>query len=221
MSGRVLVTGGTGAAGAATVKWLRRMGADVVVLARRTPAVARPRRDVCGRRHSRRRRSIARGSGLRCDSPLRLDGLGDAERGRRRRHRHRRHHQPLRAMADHDCRRMVFASSITVYGGHADHPQPFTEDETPAAGGVFPLRAQQGARGEDDRRLRRGRGQRAPHRDRRPIGLERAGQHLPPTGGRHARSRRADATGARRRRRPVLRAGRAGRPDRDRQPQRG
>jgi nucleoside-diphosphate-sugar epimerase/phosphohistidine swiveling domain-containing protein len=37
----------------------------------------------------------------------------------------------LRAMADQDCRRMVFASSITVYGGHPEHPQPFTEEETP------------------------------------------------------------------------------------------
>jgi nucleoside-diphosphate-sugar epimerase/phosphohistidine swiveling domain-containing protein len=43
----------------------------------------------------------------------------------------------LRAMADHDCRRMVFASSITVYGGHADHPQPFTEDETPRPAASF------------------------------------------------------------------------------------
>ena len=43
----------------------------------------------------------------------------------------------LRAMADHGCRRMVFASSITVYGGHADHPQPFTEDETPRPAASF------------------------------------------------------------------------------------
>ncbi len=43
----------------------------------------------------------------------------------------------LRAMSDHDCRRMVFASSITVYGGHADHPQPFTEVETPRPAASF------------------------------------------------------------------------------------
>jgi nucleoside-diphosphate-sugar epimerase/phosphohistidine swiveling domain-containing protein len=43
----------------------------------------------------------------------------------------------LRAMADHNCPRMVFASSITVYGGHADHPQPFTEDETPRPAASF------------------------------------------------------------------------------------
>ena len=43
----------------------------------------------------------------------------------------------LRAMADQDCRRMVFASSITVYGGHADHPQPYTEDETPRPAASF------------------------------------------------------------------------------------
>ena len=43
----------------------------------------------------------------------------------------------LRAMADRNCQRMVFASSITVYGGRADHPQPFTEDETPRPAASF------------------------------------------------------------------------------------
>lgn len=43
----------------------------------------------------------------------------------------------LCAMADHDCRRMVFASSITVYGGHPNHPQPFTENETPRPAASF------------------------------------------------------------------------------------
>ena len=35
----------------------------------------------------------------------------------------------LRAMQDQNCPRMVFASSITVYGGHPDHPQRFDEYE--------------------------------------------------------------------------------------------
>jgi nucleoside-diphosphate-sugar epimerase/phosphohistidine swiveling domain-containing protein len=137
MSGRVLVTGGTGAAGAATVKWLRRMGADVVILARRSPAVpvggvtylAADIQDA-----ERVSRAVAG-----CDAIVHfawtvsamqsaavaegIDIGGTANL--------------LRAMADHDCRRMVFASSITVYGGHADHPQPYTEDETPAPAASF------------------------------------------------------------------------------------
>src|SRR3569623_583195 len=41
--GRVLVTGGTGAFGAATTRWLTRRGHDVVVFARNEPATL-PRR---------------------------------------------------------------------------------------------------------------------------------------------------------------------------------
>jgi nucleoside-diphosphate-sugar epimerase/phosphohistidine swiveling domain-containing protein len=137
MTGRVLVTGGTGAAGAATVKWLRRMGADVVVLARREPAVrvrgveyvaadiqdgeavARAVAGCTGVAHfawtvsAMQSAEIAEG----------IDIGGTANL--------------LHAMADHDCRRMVFASSITVYGGHADHPRPYTEDETPRPAASF------------------------------------------------------------------------------------
>ncbi len=131
MSGRVLVTGGTGAAGAATVKWLKRMGADVVVLARRTPAVpiagveyvAADIQDADGVA-----RAVAGCDGI-AHFAWTVSAMQSAEvaegidiGGTT---------NLLRAMADHDCRRMVFASSITVYGGHADHPQPFTEDETP------------------------------------------------------------------------------------------
>jgi nucleoside-diphosphate-sugar epimerase len=40
-------------------------------------------------------------------------------------------------MQDNDCRRMVFASSITVYGAQADHPQPFDEYEPLRPGPSF------------------------------------------------------------------------------------
>ncbi|MEB3070668.1 NAD-dependent epimerase/dehydratase family protein [[Mycobacterium] vasticus] len=137
MSGRVLVTGGTGAAGAATVKWLRRMGADVVVLARRTPAVPVPGVTYVAA-------DIQDAEGVSravagCDAVAHfawtVSAMESAEvaegidiGGTT---------NVLRAMADHDCRRMVFASSITVYGGHANHPQPFTEDETPRPAASF------------------------------------------------------------------------------------
>ncbi|MGV0643910.1 NAD-dependent epimerase/dehydratase family protein [Mycolicibacterium sp. XJ2546] len=131
MAGRVLVTGGTGAAGAATVKWLKRMGADVVVLARRTPAVP-----VAGVTYIAADVQDADGVSRAvagCDAIAHfawtMSAMQSAEvaesidiGGTT---------NLLRAMADHDCRRMVFASSITVYGGHANHPQPYTEDETP------------------------------------------------------------------------------------------
>lgn len=131
MSGRVLVTGGTGAAGAATVKWLKRMGADVVVLARRTPAapiagvtyVAADIQDAEGVS-----RAVA-GCDAIAHFAWTLSAMESAQvaegidiGGTT---------NLLRAMADHGCPRIVFASSITVYGGQADHPQPFTEDETP------------------------------------------------------------------------------------------
>jgi nucleoside-diphosphate-sugar epimerase/phosphohistidine swiveling domain-containing protein len=137
MSGRVLVTGGTGAAGAATVKWLHRMGADVVVLARRLPTVPIPKatylsadvRDAAGVS-----RAVAG-----CDAIVHfawtVSAMQSAEvsegidiGGTR---------NLLRAMAEHDCPRMVFASSITVYGGHPEHPRPFTEDETPRPAASF------------------------------------------------------------------------------------
>ncbi len=137
MSGRVLVTGGTGAAGAATVKWLRRMGADVVILARRSPAVPVPgvtyvAADI--QDPERVSRAVAG-----CDAIVHFAWTVSAMQsaavaegidigGTT---------NLLRAMGDHDCRRMVFASSITVYGGHADHPQPYTEDETPQPAASF------------------------------------------------------------------------------------
>ncbi len=137
MSGRVLVTGGTGAAGAATVKWLRRMGADVMVLARRTPAVPIP--GVTYIAADIQDADIVSRAVADCDaivhfawtvsamqSPEVAEGIDIGGTT-----------NLLRGMTDHDCRRMVFASSITVYGGHPDHPQPFTEDETPRPAASF------------------------------------------------------------------------------------
>jgi nucleoside-diphosphate-sugar epimerase/phosphohistidine swiveling domain-containing protein len=137
MSGRVLVTGGTGAAGAATVKWLKRLGADVVVLARRTPAV--PVAGVTYVAADVQDAAAVSAAVAGCDSIAHfawtLSAMQSAEvaegvdiGGTA---------NLLQAMADHDCRRMVFASSITVYGGHADHPQPFTEDEPPRPAASF------------------------------------------------------------------------------------
>jgi nucleoside-diphosphate-sugar epimerase/phosphohistidine swiveling domain-containing protein len=131
MAGRVLVTGGTGAAGAATVKWLKRLGADVVVLARRTPAV--PVAGVTYVAADVQDAEAVSRAVAGCDAIAHfawtLSAMQSAEiaegidiGGTT---------NLLRAMADHDCRRMVFASSITVYGGHADHPQPFVEHEKP------------------------------------------------------------------------------------------
>lgn len=129
MSGRVLVTGGTGAAGAATVKWLRRLGADVVVLARNAPArpidkvtyvsgdiqdaeaVGRAVRGCDAVAHFAWTMSAMQ-SGEKADA-VDIGGTTNL----------------LRSMTDNNCRRMVFASSITVYGAHADHPQLFDEYE--------------------------------------------------------------------------------------------
>ncbi len=137
MSGRVLVTGGTGAAGAATVKWLRRRGADVVVLARRSPAVPDPGVTYVAA-DIQDAEGVARAV-AGCAAVVHFAWTVSAMQG------------PevaegidiggttnlLRAMADHGCGRMVFASSITVYGGHPGHPQPFTEDETPRPAASF------------------------------------------------------------------------------------
>ena len=42
-------------------------------------------------------------------------------------------------MAESGCQRLVFASSVTAYGAHANHPQPWLEDEklSPAYGLVY------------------------------------------------------------------------------------
>ena len=138
-NGRVLVTGGTGAFGVATTKWLTRTGHDVVVFARHEPPTLPPgARFVQG--DIRDAESVRRGmSG--CDvvvhlawmlsgsvtheeaEPINLGGTRNV----------------LEAMAESGCERMVFASSVTAYGAHADHPQPWLEHEKldPAYGLVY------------------------------------------------------------------------------------
>lgn len=113
------------------MKWLKRMGADVVVLARRTPTVP-----VAGVTYIAADIQDAEGVSRAvagCDSIAHFAWTMSAMESEEVAHAIDIGGTTnlLRAMAEHDCRRMVFASSITVYGGHADHPQPFTEDEAP------------------------------------------------------------------------------------------
>ncbi|WP_202945076.1 NAD-dependent epimerase/dehydratase family protein [Mycolicibacter sinensis] len=135
----MLVTGGTGALGAATTKWLVRAGHDVVVFARHEPdTLPRGARFVPG--------DIADGESVRramcgCDTVVHLawalsgsithEQAEPVNMGGTR--------NVLRAMGDTGCRRLVFSSSVTAYGAHADHPQPWHEDEelAPAHGLVY------------------------------------------------------------------------------------
>ncbi|MGO9185276.1 NAD-dependent epimerase/dehydratase family protein [Mycobacterium sp.] len=137
--GRVLVTGGTGALGAATTKWLTRAGHEVVVFARHEPpALPKGARFVKG--------DISDAESVRsgmdgCNTVVHLawavsGSITHAEAepinigGTR---------NVLRAMAESGCQRMVFASSVTAYGAHADHPQLWCEHEKldPAYGLVY------------------------------------------------------------------------------------
>ncbi|MCX2930643.1 NAD-dependent epimerase/dehydratase family protein [Mycobacterium sp. CVI_P3] len=137
--GRVLLTGGTGAFGAATAKWLTRAGHDVVVFARHEPRhVPRGARFVRG--------DIADLDSVRqgmagCDTVVHLawvlsGSISHAEAepvnlgGTR---------NVLRAMGETGCKRLVFASSVTAYGAHPDHQQAWLEHEPlePAYGLVY------------------------------------------------------------------------------------
>lgn len=137
--GRVLVTGGTGAFGVATTEWLRRAGHDVVVFARHEPGTltkgARFVQGDIGDVESVRRAMDG------CDTvvhlawalsgsitheeaePINLGGTRNV----------------LTAMAETGCARLVFASSVTAYGAHPDHPQRWREHEAldPAHGLVY------------------------------------------------------------------------------------
>ncbi|WP_433598229.1 NAD-dependent epimerase/dehydratase family protein [Nocardia sp. CA-135953] len=138
-AGRVLVTGGTGAFGAATVKWLRRFGADVVVLARRAPARPLPGvtymqadiQDADSVTRAMRDCSAVAHFAWTVSAIQTAEQAEGIDIGGTR--------NLLEAMERTGCRRMVFASSITTYGGHADHPQPYTEDEAlrPAASFLY------------------------------------------------------------------------------------
>ena len=137
--GRVLVTGGTGAFGVATTKWLTRAGHDVVVFARREPSTLPKGARFCqgdiGDADSVRRGmdgcdvvvhlawTISGSVNHEEAEPVNIGGTQNV----------------VRAMADTGCGRLVFASSVTAYGAHADHPQPWLEHEKldPAYGLVY------------------------------------------------------------------------------------
>ncbi|MGV0577826.1 NAD-dependent epimerase/dehydratase family protein [Mycolicibacterium elephantis] len=137
--GPVLVTGGTGAFGVATTKWLLRSGHEVVVFARREPPElpkgARFAQGDIADLESVRRAMVGcatvvhlawalSGSVTHEDAePINIGGTGNV----------------LRAMAQTGCGRMVFASSVTAYGAHPDHPEPWREHEelNPAHGLVY------------------------------------------------------------------------------------
>jgi nucleoside-diphosphate-sugar epimerase/phosphohistidine swiveling domain-containing protein len=137
--GRVLVTGGTGAFGAATTKWLTRTGHDVVVFARHEPsALPRGARfvkgDICDAESVRHGMEgcdtvvhlawALSGSVTHAEAePINIGGTQNV----------------LRAMAESGCQRIVFASSVTAYGAHANHPESWLEHEklNPAYGLVY------------------------------------------------------------------------------------
>lgn len=137
--GPVLVTGGTGAFGVATTKWLIRSGHDVVVFARHEPhALPKDARFVqgdIGDIESVRRAmdgcatvvhlawALSGSVTHEVAEPINLGGTRNV----------------LTAMTQTGCARMVFASSVTAYGAHPDHPQPWREDEalSPAYGLVY------------------------------------------------------------------------------------
>jgi nucleoside-diphosphate-sugar epimerase/phosphohistidine swiveling domain-containing protein len=138
-NGRVLVTGGTGAFGIATTKWLTRAGHDVVVFARHEPPALPPGAQfVAGDiRDAESVRRAINGCDVVVHLAWMLSGSVTHEQaepinigGTR---------NVLQAMTETSCRRLVFASSVTAYGAHADHPQPWREHEKldPAYGLVY------------------------------------------------------------------------------------
>lgn len=125
----MLVTGGTGAFGSAVVDRLRRMGAEVVALARREPPKLPP--GVRFVRGDVRDAETVEKAMAGCDAVAHLawvvSVLLPPEESRAINLEGTRN--VLHAMETTGCRRFVFSSSVTVYGSHADHPQPYTEDE--------------------------------------------------------------------------------------------
>lgn len=128
--GRVLVTGGTGAFGMATGKWLARAGYDVLAMARNEPGhLPRGVQFVAGDIADR---DSVRTAMQGCDAVVHLAWVlsgtiteEDAEPinigGTQ---------NVLDAMQDTGCSRLVFASSVTAYGAHPEHDgRRFTEDE--------------------------------------------------------------------------------------------
>ena len=129
LGARVLVTGGTGAFGSAVVGRLHRMGVEVVALARREPPkLPTGVRFVAG---DVRDAETVEKAMAGCDAVAHLawvvSVLSPPEETQAINLEGTRN--VLRAMETTRCQRFVFSSSVTVYGSHADHPQPYTEDE--------------------------------------------------------------------------------------------
>lgn len=138
-NGRVLVTGGTGTLGVATTRWLTRAGHDVVVFSRHEPH-SLPGRAQFMKGDISDFESVTKAM-ADCDTvvhlawmlsgsvtheeaePINLGGTCNV----------------LAAMSETGCSRLVFASSVTAYGAHPDHPNPWKEHEKldPAYGLVY------------------------------------------------------------------------------------
>lgn len=126
---RVVVTGATGAFGAPLCAELARRGADVVGLARREPerlpaGAGFVRGDVTD--PSSIEPMIAG-----ADVVVHLAWLLEANRDPKRAEALNLGgtRNVLDAMTRHGVGRLVFASSVMAYGSHADHPEPYDEDE--------------------------------------------------------------------------------------------
>ncbi|MGH3971157.1 MAG: NAD-dependent epimerase/dehydratase family protein, partial [Mycobacterium sp.] len=137
--GRVLVTGGTGALGIATTKWLTRAGHDVVVFARHEPPVLpKGAQFVSG---DIRDPAAVRLGMDGCDTVVHLAWAlsGSVTHKQAEPVNIGGTRNVLEAMAETGCQRLVFASSVTAYGAHADHPEPWLEHERldPAYGLVY------------------------------------------------------------------------------------
>lgn len=134
---RVLVTGGTGAFGRAVARRLTRLGADPVALARHEPVSLPPgvgfiAGDVADAA------SVASAL-LGCDAVVHLAWMMSAagETADTRDINVGGSANVLAAMESTGCRRLVFASSVTVYGSARHHPAPFREDDQPRPDPAF------------------------------------------------------------------------------------
>lgn len=137
--GRILVTGGTGALGIASTKWLTRAGHDVVVFARHEPPVL-PKGAQFMSGDIRDFASVRLGMDG-CDTVVHLAWAlsGSVTHKQAEPVNMGGTRNVLKAMAETGCHRLVFASSVTAYGAHADHSERWLEHErlAPAYGLVY------------------------------------------------------------------------------------
>lgn len=126
---RVLVTGGTGAFGSAVAARLARLGADTVAMARHEPALLPPGVTFVAGDVGDANSVASAMQG--CDAVVHLAWMMSAtgELTDTRDVNVGGSANVLAAMEKVDCRRLVFASSVTAYGTARHHPEPFREDE--------------------------------------------------------------------------------------------